>query len=262
MKKTVIILMCLVLFVSCSTPQSGHMNRNHGIGSALTGFAHLILSPFQIAAGLIEGIASIPYYLSTNIHQINKGLIDAQAEITLDDTYESAYGKRLSSVPEDGSTDEVFRRMKHATKYFQKVLNRYGIIDADRYILTSIDTANSDGYTLFAVVHRPSDTINVIDKYTENTYRTFSKADRLFYEPFEKDIKGKNLDTIIDWAGLPKKHVQTQKAQALLITLAANSVISGKRSPDYWENERRWIAGDYIEIVNQKMNKVKARMEI
>lgn len=262
MKKILIILICLVLFVSCATTQNNQMNSHHGLRSALNGFAHLILSPFQIAAGLVEGIASIPYYLSTNIHQINQGLIDAQAKVTLDDTYESAYRKRLSQVPGDGNTNEVFRRMKHATKYFQTVLNRYGIVDADRYILTSIDTANSEGFTLFAVVYRSSDFIEVIDKYNKKTLRSFSKDDRLFYEPFKKDIDGKNLDIIIDWTGLPKKYVQPQKAQALLITLAANAVINGKRSPEYWENEKRWIAGDYIEIVNKKMNDVKTRMEI
>jgi len=79
--------------------------------------------------------------------------------VTLDNTYEAAYGKRINAVPESGDTGEVFRRMKHATEHFQKVLYRYGVSDTDNYILTSIDTANSKGYTLFALVYRPSETI-------------------------------------------------------------------------------------------------------
>jgi len=189
-------------------------------------------------------------------------LIDAQAKITLDDTYDSAYGKRLSQVPQDGNTGEAFRRMKHATKYFQVVLKKYGIRNADHYILTSIDTANSEGYTLFAVVYRPSDYIEVIDKYNGKTLRKFSKGDRLYYEPFEKDTFGRPLDKIIDWAGIPRECIKTQKAQALLITLAANSVVEGKRSPEYWDEEKKWIEGGFLEIANQKSNRVRERMKI
>ena len=156
----------------------------------------------QIAAGLLEGIASVPFYMSMSVQKINKGMVDAQAKVTLDDTYESAYGKRVAAVPETGDTGEVFRRMKHATDYFQKVLSRYGVRDAGHYILTSIDTANSKGYTLFAVVYRPFDTITVIDKYDGKTLRTFTKEDRLYYEPFERDSRGRSLDTVIDWAGM------------------------------------------------------------
>jgi len=257
MKKIMIISICFFLLTfSCAGPQ------RHGMGSIFAGIAHLVLSPVQIAAGLIEGISSLPYYLSTNIHEINKGLIDAQAKITLDDTYDSAYGKRLSQVPQDGNTGEVFRRMKNATKYFQVVLKKYGIRNANRYILTSIDTANSEGYTLFAVVYRSLDYIEVIDKYDGRTLRKFSKEDRLYYEPFERDASGQSLDEIIDWTGIPRDIIKTQKAQALLITLAANAVVDGKRSQEYWEAERKWIGGDFLEIVSQKSNKARERMKI
>ena len=263
MKKIIAIILCLSLNIACAVPtHHDGPSAEHGFSSAFLGIAHLILSPIQIAAGLLEGIASMPYYLSTNIHEINRGMIDAQASITLDDTYDSAYGKRLNQVPETGDTGEVFRRMKHATNYFHKVLKGYGVRDADRYILTSIDTATSEGYTLFAVVYRPLDTITVVDKYDSNYTRTFHKKDRLFYEPFKNDITGRPLDTIVDWAGLPKEFTKTQKAQAILITMAANAVVDGRKSQDYWEAERRWIAGEFKEITEDKMNGVKLRMKI
>ena len=185
-----------------------------------------------------------------------------QAQIILDDTYEAAYGKRLHEVPQDGNTGEVFRRMKHATQRFQKVLKAYGVQDSDRYILTSIDTANKEGYTLFAVVYRPVDSITVYDKYDTSVVRTFTKDDRLFYEPFEKDINGRPIDTVIDWAGLLREDIKTQKAQALLITLAANSVIEGKQSLEYWEIERQWIAGEYQQITAERLWVVRERMQI
>ncbi len=86
-----------------------------GLGKAMLGVAQLVLSPLQIAAGLLEGIAAFPYYLSTGLKEINEGMIAANAKVTLDDTYEAAYGKRINAVPESGDTGETFRRMKHAT---------------------------------------------------------------------------------------------------------------------------------------------------
>jgi hypothetical protein len=262
MKRTALVLMlCLALVVSCAGNESGKKTTS-GFGKAVKGIAQLVLSPFQIAAGLLEGIASVPYYLATSVQDIDKGMVKANAKITLDDTYESAYGKRVSAVPDTGDTGEVFRRMKHASEYFQKVLRRYGTPNADKYILTSIDTATPKGFTLFAVVYRPASKITVIDKYDGRTVRNYDSGDRLFYEPFARDINGKPLDTIVDWAAMPREYVSTQKGQALLLTMAANSVVNEKRSPDYWDIEKRWIAGEYQDITEQKMCAVRNKMKI
>lgn len=262
MKKFFAIIICLLINIACVAPSQQGPSPEHGFGSALAGLAHLILSPVQIAAGLLEGISAVPYYLATNIHEINRGMIEARASITLDDTYESAYGKRLAQVPDDGNTGEVFRRMRHATSYFQNVLRKYGVNDAEHYILTSIDTATDQGYTLFAVVYRPTDAIEVIDKYDGRTVRTFTNSDRLFYEPFARDKNGRALDTIIDWAGLPRDLTGTQKAQAILITMAANAVVENRRTSDYWEAEKNWMAGDYLGITENKMAGVRKNMNI
>lgn len=257
-----VLLLSVFLVAACATPQHGGPNASHGATSMMEGFAHLILSPFQIAAGLLEGVASLPYYASTGLHEINKGLINAQAKVSLDDTYEAAYGKRLDQVPSDGNTGEVFRRMKHATDYFRKVLKQYGIQDPQNYILTSIDTANRDGYTLFAVVYRPAKAITVLDKYDGKTIRNFTSEDRLFYEPFAVDVNGAPLDTIIDWAGIPKEYSDSQKQQAILLTLAANAVASEKRRMDYWPAEKRWVTGEFLDIVKSQNQKVQKSLGI
>jgi hypothetical protein len=260
--KAMIMLTLFWVFLACAAPNQQGPSTGHGVLSALQGVAHLILSPLQIAAGLLEGISSVPYFLSTNIHEVNRGMVQAQADIALEDTYESAYGIKLADVPESGDTGQVFRRMKNVTESFKKVLIAYGVNDAERYILTSIDTANKEGYTLFAVVYRPADAIKIFDKYNPAIVRNFTKGDRLFYEPFQQDVNGRALDTIVDWAAMPREDIKTQKAQAILLTLAANSIVEGKKSPEYWDVERRWIAGEFREITEKRLVTVRERMSL
>lgn len=249
MKKLFAILLISYLMVACTA-----------MTTVSSGVAHLILAPFQIALGLLEGITSLPFYLNNSIHSINEGLAQAQAKITLGDTYQSAYNKRINDVPSNGDTGVIFRRMREATQFFQTVLKQYGVPDFDRYILASIDTASDAGYTLYSVIYRPTNTIQVIDKYDGKSVRTFSIEDRLFYDPYKQDAQNKSLDVIIDWAGLSKDSTQTQKGQAVLVTIAANSVLNGKRRPDYWDVEKRWIAGEYRKITEQRMSYMKNRM--
>ncbi|MRR17137.1 MAG: hypothetical protein EG826_11835 [Deltaproteobacteria bacterium] len=261
-KLTVVLCLLCLLVLSCAGENESAKRVQRGFGKAAFGMAQLVLSPLQIAAGLLEGISAIPYYMATSLDDINKGMIAANAKITIDDTYEAAYGRRISAVDKSGDTGEVFRRMKHATEYFQKVLRPYGVHDAENYILTSIDTATGKGYTLFAVVYRPPGTIRVADKADGSTPRSYTREDRLYYEPFERDLTGRKLDIVVDWAGLPREYITTQKGQALMLTMAANSVVNEKKSPDYWDVEKRWIAGEYESIVDQRMSVVRNKMKI
>jgi hypothetical protein len=258
-----LLTVAVFLLASCAAPSpSGGPDAERGFLGMFKGIAHLVLAPIQIAAGLLEGVAALPYYAGTSLVAINEGLAKAQAKVTLDDTYESAYGKRLNQVGPEGDTGEVFRRMRHASEYFQKVLKRYGVRDPEHYILTSIDTANRQGATLFAVVYRPVTAMTVIDKYDGKTIRRFNAEDRLFYEPFQTDAQGKPLDTVIDWGGLPTDQYTTQKQQAVLLTLAANAVAEGRKRSDYWEAERRWISGAFLEVMKAQDDKVKGALKV
>lgn len=260
--KKIMIATSLSIFVlsGCAHNSTSRSDNSNGFGSILKGLAHLVLSPIQITAGLLEGVASLPYYASTSLHELNKGLENAQAAITLDDTYESAYGSRLSEVPENGETNERFRRMKHASSYLQKILKSHGVANYESYYLASIDTANRQGVTLFSVVYREQKSISVIDKYNQKTQRHFQSSDRLFYEPFATDKNGSALDVIIDWAGVSIESYQTQKMQAVLLTLAANSIINGKRSEDYWIAEKRWINGEFSKVMQEQQSKTESSM--
>ena len=96
---------------------------NTGLRSAAQGVGHLVLSPVQIAAGVLEGLASLPYYVSTGLHELNDALALAQSGITLEDTYDSVYEKDIDRVRADGNTGHAFRRMKKATIYCCKINN-------------------------------------------------------------------------------------------------------------------------------------------
>jgi hypothetical protein len=65
---------------------------------------------------------------------------------------------------------------------------------------------------------------------------------------------------VIDWAGVPRTTIKTQKGQAILMTLAANSVIINRRSDSYWDIEKRWIEGDYKSIVAERKAQLDRRM--
>jgi len=209
MKKTISYLCCFCLISACALPKKDKVLTESLVGVAL-------LSPFQIAAGLLEGIASVPYYLSTDIRAINNGLIKAQAEITLDDTYQLVFS----------DTNIIFKTMKQATSVFQELLRKKNIYNHHYYILTAIKE-QSGKYTLLAVIYRPIDRIEVID-----------------------------------WTALSINSIQSQKAQAIFITLAANSVFNEKRMPEYWEIKKRWLAGDAREIVEQRTKDMNRRMGI
>jgi len=51
---------------------------------------------------------------------------------------------------------------------------------------------------------------------------------------------------------VPRTAIATQKGQAILMTLAANSVIINRRSNGYWAAEQRWISGDHVDVVRER----------
>ena len=65
---------------------------------------------------------------------------------------------------------------------------------------------------------------------------------------------------IIDWAGVPRSSIRTQKGQAVLMTIAANSVLMNRRSDEYWGAESQWVSGRYRDIVAERDGYLKKRM--
>jgi hypothetical protein len=250
-----------LLVAGCAAPGAGRgPSPAHGIETFGEGLAHLMLSPFMIIAGLMEGIAALPYFLGEGVHEINRGLRDANASVSLDETYRYAYDEPLEKVPDDGDTGKVFRDMDEATDHFQKVLRGYGVEDHRRYLLTAIRSADRVGFTLYAVVYRPSETVRVRDKVQPERVLNLGPQDRAYYQPYVEDAEGRPLDLVIDWAGVPRTSIRTQKGQAILMTLAANSVLVNRRSDEYWAIEQTWIDGGYRDVVAGRKEYLDDRM--
>ena len=248
------------LLVGCVPSRQGVPSVESGFTSAGNGLAQLILSPLMIAAGLLEGLISIPYFILAGLHDLNRGLVSASANVTLDDTYRQAYGRNLEGVAPSGETGEVFTEMRSATAFFRRMMRGYGDVDANHYVLTAIRTADSRGYTLYAVCRRPAGVIHVIDKLDPTQIRSYGTQDLEFYRPYAMDVAGRPIDTVIDWAGVPRVDIHTQKTQAVLMTLAANSAVSEKSTADYWAVERQWIAGQFYEISARRDLQLRERM--
>ena len=257
MRKIFIVILLMFLVTGCVAHRHGHPNSPaHSFGEAL---GYIAVSPILILVGLLEGIASLPYYLDSDLHAMNHEMEAADAEVTLDQTYQYAYNRRLETVPKSGDTGKVFRHLNNATEQFQNVLKGYGVEDYDRYVLTAVRTADREGYTLYSIVYRPMQGINVRDEF--GRVRTLSPSDnRHYYKPYERDASGAPLDVVIDWAGVPRTAIKTQKGQAILMTLAANSVLINRRSDNYWAIEKRWIDGDYKGIAEVRKAQLDQRM--
>jgi hypothetical protein len=137
--------------------------------------------------------------------------------------------------------------MKPATHHFQNVLRGYGVENPEHYVLTAVRTADREGYTLYGLIYRPNTSIRVADG--SGRIRVLTPDDDEFYQPYARDANGQPLDVVIDWAGVPRTSIRTQKGQAVLMTLAANSVLINRRSDEYWAVEKRWTAGEFKSVV-------------
>ena len=249
-------ILCLILTINCTSKSTKEF-----LVEFSSNLSKLPFSYTQMAALVLIGVASLPFFAKADLKKANKSFGDSGTAITLADTYESAYGKNLKDVGEDGDTGDRFQRCKVATKYFQRILKQYGVRYYNNYIITSIDTAKSAGFVLFAVVQRPVKSIVVHYKYS-GEIRKFDFRDRLFYEPYRRDVKNRPLDTIIDYVGVHSDYYTTQKMQAIMLTLAANSVVEGKVSPDYWEIEEQWISGYYLRIMRAKNQQIFEKLKL
>jgi len=209
------------------------------------------LQAYQMAKGVDVGSPALPYYAysNTTLKVINEEFKNARASVTIEDTYKYGYKKTFKGLNPEGDTGQTFTNMVDATRYLQNILKAKGVSDPENYFLTSIDSARKFGFTLIAAVHRLEEEIRVVDKFGASSENTITCDDLPFYQPYRFDCKGNPLDTIYEWAAVPNDCFEKQGHQAILLTLTANKLLKKKPKTNYWDAEKKWIAGDFKSVV-------------
>lgn len=250
---------------ACATP-----GGQQGMETFARGVVGLVLSPLMIVAGIAQGLAFLPYTIGTGLAELNRGLVQAQA-VSLDDSYKSTFrvsinDPRVSQQTGAAPGESIYGRyqpeaMAEATRSFQRLLVSQGMPEdkARHYVLAGVYThVWSRGHILLSVVYRHPgmQPFRVGSKHT-GIPTTFRPEQRGWREPYERDVNGQLIDEVIDWVGIEYASMKVDKVVAMLMVIAAESVKSGKRAPDYWEIERRWIAGESTPIMRESTDKVR-----
>lgn len=167
MRRGVSAMMLVVLAISgCATGTAGGPGAAEMVGRGLAG---LVLSPFMIVGGVLQGLAFLPYTLGTGLRELNRALVEAQA-VTLDDAYRAGYGVSLDDPRVDQRTGEVRgetagygrlhpEAMAEATGALQRLLVAQGMAPqrAGEYVLGGVYThVRSRGQILLSVMYRPA----------------------------------------------------------------------------------------------------------
>ncbi|MBS3758454.1 MAG: hypothetical protein KGY61_07300 [Desulfobacterales bacterium] len=210
-----------------------------------------IFTAYTIREALEVGTSALPYYAYSDmsLEELNRHMQKAGTRVTIEETYEFAYGKLFSRVPPDGDTGQLIDDIDVATEYFQRILAGNNVEDADHYYLTRILDPKNEKYTLFAAVYRPYAYIRVYDKRNPSEAVTLTQSDPEFYIPYKKDVDGETLDTVYEWFAISTQCYAKQRNQAILFTLAANEVLKKTPRPGYWEAEKKWLSGDYMDVL-------------
>ena len=263
MQRLIALVLLVTLAVSgCATGPG----QPSGLETFGRGVAALVLAPLMIVTGIAQGLAFLPYTLGTKLTELNRALIEANA-IPLDDAYTAAFGVPTtdgSVDPNSGRVTAPTRRittMLEATEALQRLLVHRGMPpeEARRYVVTSIDThTRTRGHTLVAVAYRRSGMmpIRVVGKHT-GMLATLAPQHPAWREPYEHDAAGQLVDEVVDWVGIESAMFGEDKIVGMLLVLAAESVKAGRRTPDYWRVERRWVAGETGRIIQESRERIR-----
>ncbi len=249
----------IILSFSCANKDAVKSDKSTK-GTRASARGTVELSPAQLSKGFVEGISFIPYLSKTKLLTINDILNKTKIKVSLEVAYEYAYDKKLKEAKADGDTGQVFKDMKVATEHFQKILKRYGLKNYSQYVLTAIDSDSE--YMLYATVERKVNFIKVFDKEKAAKTLSLNPDDPKYYEPYEKDTLDNPLDTVVDFGAVLKKDAFTQKTQSILLTMAANSVLEKKKSPNYWAIEKRWLKGDTQAVMEESEASIDKRIGV
>jgi len=257
---------------SCAAPgYPPYQAAERGMVTFGTGLGNLFLAPFMIVAGLIQGLAFLPYTLGIALDDLNRALLEANA-VSLDDSYRAAYGVSISDPRVDAKTGQVkdggfgFGRYRpgalaDASDAFQRLLISQGMPEAvaRHYVIVADYThTRSRGVILLAVVYRHTgDAPFQVSSKNTGIVTMFRPAQLGWRSAYERDVHGQLVDEVIDWTAIDYASLQQDKLVATLMSIGAESIKSGKRSHEYWAAEKRWIAGQTSQVMAESSGKVK-----
>jgi hypothetical protein len=257
---------------SCAAPNyPGYQAAERGMQTFGTGVGNLILAPVMIVAGLLQGLAFLPYTVGLALDDLNRALLKAHA-VSLDDSYRAAYGVSIRDPRVDQKTGQVkeggfgFGRYRpgalaDASDAFQRLLVSQGMPEAvaRHYVIVADYThTRSRGVILLAVVYRHTGTapFQVTSKHT-GIVTMFRPENLGWRNAYERDAQGQLIDEVIDWTAIDYASLQQDKLVATLMAIGAESIKSGKRSHEYWATEQRWIAGQTSQVMAESAGKIK-----
>jgi hypothetical protein len=264
--RTLSVALAAALLVTGCVGPNGQTGGQTGVQTFGRGLAYLVLSPFMIVGGILQGLAFLPYTIGTGLAELNKGLVQAQA-VPLDDSYKATFGVSMTDQRVNQQSGEISgqeglygryrpQAIMEANRSFQRLLVSQGMPEdkSHNYVLAgNYNYAWSRGVILLAVTYRQSGAqpIRVASKET-GIVTTFRPDQRTWHEPYERDVNGQVIDEVIDY-----KLLRQDKIVATMMVIAAEAVKSGKRSTDYWEAERRWKAGETAQLMRESLARVK-----
>jgi hypothetical protein len=267
-KQSVIAVLSIAMFAGCATPNG---TDGHLAGTTFSqGVKNLVLSPFMIVAGIAQGLAFLPYTLGIGIGELNKGLLQANA-VPLDDSYKATFGVSIDDQRVDQQTGKIrdqpgqYGRYRsqaifEANSALQRLLVSQGMPEAKakNYVLVgNYQYAFTRGQILLAVVYRhPGEQPFRVSAKQTQIPTMFRPGQRGWHEPYQFDSEGHPLDEVIDWAAIDYKLLRQEKIVATLMVLAAEAIKSGKRSPEYWDVEKPWMAGDTTKVMVTSQERV------
>lgn len=238
------------------------------------GVKNLILSPFMIVAGIAQGIAFLPYTIGTGLTELNKGLLQANA-VPLNDSYQATFGVPIDDQRVDQKSGKIegqkgiygqyrAEAIFESNRSLHRLLVSQGMPEqeARNYILTgNYRYAFTRNQILLAVVYRhPGEQPFRVAAKQTGIVTTFRPDQRGWYEPYERDVNGQAIDEVVDWVAMEYKVLRQEKVVATMMVLSVESIKSGKRSPDYWQVEGPWMAGETNQVMGQSQNRTKVAL--
>lgn len=268
MRISSVLVWAVIALGGCASP--GESDGRVAANTFGQGLKNLILSPFMIVSGIAQGLAFLPYTIGTGLNDLNKGFLQANA-VPLDDSYKATFGVSIDDKRVDPQSGQIqgqpgqYGRYRsqaifEANSALQRLLVSQGMPEqtARHYVLTgNYQYALTRSQILLAVVYRHTgdEPFRVLAKQTGIT-TTFRPGQRGWHEPYPRDVDGRPIDEVVDWAAIDYKILRQEKVVATLMVLATEAIKSGKRSPEYWDVERPWMAGDTAKVMALSQGRV------